>query len=204
MALCEPVAAAPDSVDQGTAIKAVPDSVDGGVAAVSRPGDQGSPFDWSAVWKGGAEETTDLKRTGLPVAEVAAILSRDLAERKYILTGDMTGDIFADDARFVDPNNAVTGLQKYRRALSFLFEPSRSTLEDVRVSVPPSGSGPPTIIADYVAQGELKLPWRPRISPWRGHITYTLNAQGLIISQVDEWSISRLTALRQTFGIGGR
>ena len=197
MALCEPAAAALESSEPATTTVST--------VTASRPGDQGSPFDWTAIWKdSSAEPDGEEKRTGLPITEVAAILQRDLSERKYILTGQMTSAIFADDARFVDPNNAVTGLQRYRRALSFLFDPSRSSLEDVRVSIPASSGQPTTLTADYVAQGELKLPWHPRISPWKGHITYTLNAEGLIVSQVDEWSISRVTALRQTFGIGAR
>ena len=55
---------------------------------------------------------------------------------------------------------------------------------------------------DYVASGVLKLPWRPRIAPWSGHITYTLDADGLVASQVDMWNITRIDALRQTFTPG--
>jgi hypothetical protein len=175
-------------------------------ASAAAPGEQGSPFDWSALWKGsavGVGGEASQKSVGQSATDVAAILARDLGERRYILTGDLTPEIFADDCRFVDPNNAVTGLSKYRQALSFLFEPTMSSVEDVRVAVGLPSSGPPTITADYVAQGQLKLPWKPRISPWRGHIVYTLDSRGLIVSQVDEWSISRFTALRQTFGLSG-
>ena len=54
--------------------------------------------------------------TGVAPDELAATLARDLAEGKYILTGNLTSALFADDCRFVDPNNAVSGLARYRQA----------------------------------------------------------------------------------------
>ena len=80
-----------------------------------------TPFEWTALWRG--LENDEPKRTGLPVSEIANILRTDLGSRKYILTGDLTTSIFSDSARFIDPNNAVDGLNKYRQALSFLFRP---------------------------------------------------------------------------------
>ncbi|OLP93070.1 Adenylosuccinate synthetase [Symbiodinium microadriaticum] len=101
-----------------------------------------------------------------------------LCKGKYILTGNLTTAIFANDCRFVDPNNAVTGLAQYRQALALLFDPSESFLNLEDVSVVDGG-----IQAKYVAGGTLKLPWRPRIEPWSGSIQYTLTSDGLIGSQ---------------------
>ena len=113
----------------------------------------GSPFEWSALWDTrGSAAVQQPKRTGLRTEEVAAILETDLKEGKYILTGALTPEIFADDCRFVDPNNAVNGLAKYRKALSFLFRPEESTLQDVRVSVTSDKSA---ITAQYTASGVL-------------------------------------------------
>ncbi|CAE7840766.1 unnamed protein product [Symbiodinium sp. CCMP2592] len=66
------------------------------------------PFEWSFLWKDNPEDGA--KRRGLRPAEIADILRRDLGDGKYILTGNLTTAIFANDCRFVDPNNAVTGL----------------------------------------------------------------------------------------------
>ena len=163
-------------------------------SAVSRPQPaHAAPFEWTFLYNSGPPPAP--KQRSLPPSELAAILERDLRQNKYILTGDLTPSIFADDCRFVDPNNAVNGLAKYQQALSLLFNPELSALEDVQVSV---GEGR-TIVADYTATGELKLPWRPRIAPWRGHITWTLGDDGLIASQVDVWNITRWDAIRQTF-----
>lgn len=162
--------------------------------AVAAP--QLRPFDWSALWQG----TTDTApKQSLTPSGVADVLRHDLADGKYILTGALTPSIFTDACHFEDPNNAVDGTAKYRRAVSLLFDPQESSLDLLSLRVGADGT---TIEADYVASGTLKLPWRPRISAWSGHVVYTLNSDGLIASQVDVWNITRLDALRQTFTPG--
>jgi hypothetical protein len=138
-------------------------------------------FEWSGLWRGAPADDRP-KQTGLPVGEIAKIIEADLAGNKYILTGVLTPSIFAESCRFVDPNNAVDGLNKYRQAVSLLFRPDESTVSNVVVSV---GSDGKSVEADYVARGVLKLPWKPVISSWSGHIVYTLDSAGLIASQVD-------------------
>ena len=63
----------------------------------------GAPLDWTAFWRGSA--TTAPKQTNLPISAVADILRKDLGDNKYILTGQLTPSIFADDCEFTDPNN---------------------------------------------------------------------------------------------------
>ena len=170
--------------------------------AVSAPeparGGSLGPFDWSALWGAGTRDTAP-KQKGLSASAISDTLRRDLADGKYILTGDLTPSIFTDDCHFEDPNNAVDGLAKYRWAVSLLFDPEESSLELLSLRVGGSGT---TIEADYLASGTLKLPWRPQISGWSGHVVYTLDSDGLIASQVDVWNITRLDALRQTFSPG--
>ncbi|EOD41890.1 hypothetical protein EMIHUDRAFT_461024 [Emiliania huxleyi CCMP1516] len=138
-----------------------------------------------------------------PGSSLYAAPARDLSEGRYILTGNLTSSLFADDCRFVDPNNAVDGLSRYRQALGFLFEPTRSQLDNVHVRVVAAGSGRATIEATYVASGELKLPWRPKISPWSGKISYDVSpVTGLVVAQTDVWNITRFDAIRQTFTPG--
>ena len=67
--------------------------------------------------------------------------------------------------RFVDPTNDVTGLSRYRKALTILFDPKRSEVKLKQIRV----SGSDTIEADWTLGGVLKLPWRPRISTIDGH-----------------------------------
>jgi len=156
------------------------------------------PFNWNFLYKDGraASELEPPKRIGLQPAELVSVLRRDLTDGRYILTGKLTPEIFEDNCQFVDPNNAVDGLARYRQALALLFDPEDSFLEVQGVKV---AQGNRSIEADYAASGTLKLPWRPRIAPWSGHIVYTLNSDGLIVSQVDVWNITRFDAIRQTF-----
>ena len=92
------------------------------------------PFDWSFAYSGGARigagsaPVSAPKRTGLTTEAIASELRRDLSTGKYILTGDLTAELFRDECHFEDPNNAVDGLQKYRQALSLLFDPNHSEL----------------------------------------------------------------------------
>jgi hypothetical protein len=73
----------------------------------------------------------------------------------------------------------------------------------VRVVPAAAGGAAAAIQATYVASGVLKLPWRPRISPWEGTITYSLDPQtGLIVDQTDVWNITRFDAIRQSFTPG--
>ena len=71
----------------------------------------GAPLDWTAFWRGSA--TTAPKQANLPISAVADVLRKDLGDNKYILTGQLTPSIFAEDCEFTDPNNSVRGLSKY-------------------------------------------------------------------------------------------
>lgn len=67
--------------------------------------------------------------------------------------------------RFVDPTNDVTGLSRYRKALTILFDPAHSEVRFKGIRI----SGPDTIEADWTLGGTLKLPWKPRIQNVEGH-----------------------------------
>ena len=81
---------------------------------------------------GRAERSPD-KTYNLPLEEVAKRLEHDLIKGStgaggYILTGDLSRDLFRDDCAFVDPTNRVTSLSQYQRALRILFDPEASTI----------------------------------------------------------------------------
>lgn len=82
--------------------------------------------------------------------------------------------------RFVDPTNDVTGLSRYRKALTILFDPAQSQVgfKGIRIS------GPDTIEADWTLGGTLKLPWRPRIQTIDGHTVSHCNVVAILILQV--------------------
>lgn len=65
----------------------------------------------------------------------------------------------------MDPTNDVTGLSRYRKALTILFDPDRSEVKLKQIQV----SGPASIKADWTLGGYLKLPWQPYIDTIDGH-----------------------------------
>lgn len=76
--------------------------------------------------------------------------------------------------RFVDPTNDVTGLSRYRKALTILFDPDRSEVKLKQIRV----SGSAMIEADWTLGGYLKLPWQPYIDTINGH---TVSSQHLLL-----------------------
>ncbi|KAL7529424.1 hypothetical protein ACHAXR_002960 [Thalassiosira sp. AJA248-18] len=150
----------------------------------------------------GAPTSTGNKLAGLSLSEIASRLSHDLVEGStgkggYFVSGDMSTQIFRDDCAFIDPTNSVSSLSKYQTALKILFDPEQSfvkLLEPLEIE-----ESKKEITAKIRSGGTLKLPWRPRISSYESTIKYTVDDNGLIESQVQEWSISASGALKETF-----
>lgn len=103
--------------------------------------------------------------------------------------------MFADDCRFRDPTNDIRGLSRYVKALGLLFDASHSAvrLRSIRVTAPD------TIEAEWHLGGYLKFPWHPRVEPFTGRTTYTLNDEGLVAFQDQTWDVSAFEALRESF-----
>lgn len=146
----------------------------------------------------GAVQVGENKRTGITIQELKDILARDIGEGMYFVTGNLSPEVFDDNCRFIDPTNDVTGLSRYMKALSILFDPalSKVVLKDIKVT------SPSTIDADWVSAGWLKkelFPWQPKVPPFEGHTQYTIGDNGLVVQQKQTWSISALQALRETF-----
>lgn len=143
------------------------------------------------------------KTTNLPLSEMARRLTIDLSEGAtgkggYIISGDLSTDLFRDDCVFVDPTNRVASLAQYQKALTILFDKDRSVIELV---------GPLTVHEDdhtirgkFRSRGFLKLPWNPYVSAYESEIIYRIGSDdGLIYEQEQQWSKSSYTALRESF-----
>jgi hypothetical protein len=142
------------------------------------------------------------KRRDLTSDALLDTLTNDIAVNQYFVTGKLTEEIFADDCRFIDPTTNVKGLSRYLRALSALFDPERSRVELVGELRRTSRD---VIEGDYIAEGYLKLPWKPKVPRYEGHIVWTMQPDdgspraGLIVEQRQTWSISGGEALMETF-----
>ena len=136
------------------------------------------------------------KLINLKPEEIADILTRNLRDGQYFVTGDLTPEIFADNCRFKDPTNDVVGLARYITALGILFDANYSRVQLLDIHV----TGPYTIEAKWTLGGYLKFPWHPRVAPFEGKTVYSLSQNdGLIEVQDQTWSISGAEALRETF-----
>lgn len=122
-----------------------------------------------------------------------------MRDGQYFVTGQLTRAIFLDDCRFVDPTNDIVGLNRYIKALDLLFDPALSKVELLNIQV----TSPSTIEAEWTLGGQLKLPWRPKVTTFTGRCVYTLDeTTGLIREQAQTWSKPAFVALRETFTPG--
>ena len=157
---------------------------------------------YSALAPLGDATAVGKKRTGLSLDELAASLKRDLTvgatgKGGYFVSGDLSQEIFRDDARFSDPTNVAEGLSRYIKALGLLFDPACSSVELLAGPTPDAATR--TIYAELRSSGTLKLPWRPQVRPWTSYMTWTIDADGLIAEQSQTWDITPAEALGQTF-----
>lgn len=142
------------------------------------------------------------KTRNLSLTELADRLTSDLShgaagQGGYIVSGDLSTDIFLDDCTFVDPNNRVNSLSQYKRALSILFDPKQSCIQLLGpLKVDETAR---TISGRFRSRGFLQLPWKPYVTAYEADIVYKVGDDGLIYEQSQEWTKSVDQALRETF-----
>ena len=150
----------------------------------------------------GSPKATGTKLKGLSLQDIAARLSNDLTNGAkgaggYFISGDLSEELFRDDCVFVDPTNSVASLSRYRNALRILFDPNQSA---VRLIEPLTVNEKDRTLSGRVRSwGVLQLPWSPRISSYETKIVYSIDDDGLVYSQNQEWSIPASEALSETF-----
>jgi hypothetical protein len=164
------------------------------------------PYTKLAPLNRNTQTAASFKSLHLSLDEIAARLTRDLTvgatgQGSYIVTGNLSTDIFWDTCSFVDPTNKVDNLQQYQTALTILFDPATShvdLLEPLTVNQVDN-----TITGRYRCRGTLKLPWHPVVTAFESDIVYTVDPDsGLIAEQRQSWSKSAATALRESFTPG--
>jgi hypothetical protein len=142
------------------------------------------------------------KTRNLSLPEIAKRLENDLSngstgQRGYIISGDISTDLFRDDCTFVDPTNRVKSLNQYQNALRILFDPKRSTVSIIDPLTVDEETR--TIRGRYRSRGYLQLPWNPYVSSYEASITYKIDPDGLVEEQSQTWSKSATRALQETF-----
>jgi len=149
-----------------------------------------------------SEMKTTNRRT---LQDIATQLTVDLTKGSngqggYFLTGDLSRRLFKENCVFQDPTTSVNNLDKYQKVLqSFLFEPPpKSSIELLGPLQIDEASK--TISGRLRSRGYLKLPWKPYVKAYETTITYdTVDDDGLISRQSQQWSKSASAALLETF-----
>lgn len=151
---------------------------------------------------GKAKRSSADKTYDLSLNEIAQRLENDLVhgatgQGGYILTGDLSTDLFRDDCAFVDPTNRVTSLSQYQKALRILFDPELSTIRMVDPLVVDEETR--SIKGRYRSRGFLQLPWKPYVTAYESTIVYKIGDDGLVEEQSQSWSKSASKALKESF-----
>lgn len=150
----------------------------------------------------GRPQVSSNKTIGLSLEELAARLGHDLesgatGRKGYIVSGDLSADLFRDDCRFVDPTNTVNSLSQYQNALKILFDPQASTVELLGPLSTHASSR--TIYGRFRSRGVLQLPWRPYVTAYESSIVYQIDRDGLVEQQMQSWTKSAAKALQESF-----
>ena len=146
----------------------------------------------------GDERTGGRKSVGLPLDHLAAILRNDWRQetgKGYYITGRLTPEIYRDDCLFdgPDPDMPVKGLRKFLNAASQLFDSkdSRCDLQDLEVQ----GD---VIVARWIMNGTLRLPWKPKLPKVRGVTVYHFDSDGLVQRHAETWDLTAVEAFLKT------
>jgi hypothetical protein len=130
-----------------------------------------------------------------------------LSRTSWFVTGKVDPRLFADDFTFKDDSVATSGIKSYATGVRKLFDQATAKAEliAVEVSLGQTSSEPHKIVIIWRLEGGVNLPFKPKIKPYVVTTTFTLNEQGLIDSQLDEfsvpgWDLLLSTLLGPSFG----
>lgn len=152
----------------------------------------------------GFTATAEPKTTGLPLAELKALIEDDWkaeTAKGYYISGKLNRAIYSDDCLFdgPDPDMPVKGLKKYLSSASQIFEFRSSRADLLRLEVVDVTDPLHSIIkAHWRIEGKLNLPWHPPVKPWTGSTTYYISPVGLVERHIETWDISVADAFLST------
>ena len=135
-----------------------------------------------------ADPPATAAKLSVTLPELTAIVKEDFTARKYLVTGDLTPGVYADDAHFADSNNDFgPGLQSWIRGVKALFVSDRCKL---------SLTGP--VVADEAKRtitfpgwrqvDVFRLPGAPHTPVFTGTTTLTLAPDAnIVIDHTEVW-----------------
>lgn len=131
-----------------------------------------------------------LGRNSKRLSEIKKVLTKDFKSGQYLVTGNLTEDIYTRFCRISDPTGVIWGIKLYRFIIANLFDPQDSSIQLKNISI----TGPANIEAVWAKEGFLQLPWRPYLTRQEGKTIYTINQAGMICDHKQIWT--NMTALQ--------
>jgi hypothetical protein len=125
------------------------------------------------------------------LAELKSIVTEDFTSRRYLVTGDLTAGVYADDAHFADSNNDFgTGTAKWCRGVKALFVSDRCKLALTKPVV--ADEEKRTIVFTGWRQVDVfRLPGAPHTPVFTGTTTLTLDpVENIVIDHTEVWDQS--------------
>jgi len=130
-------------------------------------------------------------KQAVSLQELTRIVTTDFEQGRYLVTGDLTESVYADDAHFADSNNDFgNGLESWIRGVKALFVSDRCKL---------ALTGP--VVADDKARtitftgwrqvDVFRLPGAPHTPVFTGTTTLTLDpVENLVVDHTEVWDQS--------------
>jgi hypothetical protein len=105
---------------------------------------------------------------------------------------NQTYNIYAENVYFQDPMNKFYGVKRYQQMIGFINQ----YFLDIKLELHHIAQTENAIATQWTLKWIAPVPWKPPMSiPGRSELK--VNDEGLIISHIDYWDISRLDVLTQ-------
>ncbi|GAX74802.1 hypothetical protein CEUSTIGMA_g2249.t1 [Chlamydomonas eustigma] len=129
---------------------------------------------------------TTPKATGLEIRQLADRIEAKLSMSEWFVTGMVDPSLFAKEFSFKDDSVATKGIRSYAEGVRKIFDQETSRAEVVSVD---TDAAKGIIVVTWRLEGCVNLPFKPRITPYVVTTTFEVDSDGLISSQLDEFSV---------------
>jgi hypothetical protein len=105
---------------------------------------------------------------------------------------NQTYSIYAENVYFQDPMNKFYGVKRYQQMIGFINQ----YFLDIKLELHHIAQTENAIATQWTLKWIAPVPWKPSMNiPGRSELK--VNEEGLIVSHIDYWDISRLDVLKQ-------
>lgn len=107
---------------------------------------------------------------------------------------DQTYSLYAKEVYFKDPMTQFRGVERYKQMIGFI----QTFFLNCKMELHGIERDGDTIHTRWTLRWNSPLPWKPAIAI-SGRSELQLNAEGQIVSHIDDWDCSKLNVLQQHF-----